>query len=68
MLEIEGDYIFDGEICMVDENNKEDFQGIIKQIRRKDHTIENPKFLVFDCLQLGTSIKRKPPISKKLEK
>jgi len=50
MLQIDGDYIFDGEICMVDENNKEDFQGIIKQIRRKGHTIENPKFLVFDCL------------------
>ena len=50
MLQIDGDYIFDGEICMVDENNKEDFQGIIKQIRRKNHTIENPKFLVFDCL------------------
>ena len=52
MLQIEGDYIFDGEICIVDENNKEDFQGIIKEIRRKGHTIENPKFLVFDCLTL----------------
>ena len=50
LLQIDGDFIFDGEICMVDENNKEDFQGIIKQIRRKNHTIENPKFLVFDCL------------------
>ena len=50
LLQIDGDFILDGEICMVDNNGKEDFQGIIKQIRRKNHTIENPKFLVFDCL------------------
>ena len=50
LLQIDGDFILDGEICMVDNNGKEDFQGIIKQIRRKGHTIENPKFLVFDSL------------------
>jgi DNA ligase-1 len=44
------DLILDGEICMVDENGKEDFQGIIKEIKRKDHTIKRPKFLVFDML------------------
>jgi DNA ligase-1 len=42
--------VLDGEICMVDENGNEDFQGIIKEIKRKDHTIQNPKFLVFDIL------------------
>jgi DNA ligase-1 len=42
--------VLDGEICMVDENGDEDFQGIIKEIKRKDHTIQNPKFLVFDIL------------------
>ena len=50
LLQIDGDFILDGEICMVDNNGKEDFQGIIKEIRRKGHTIENPKFLVFDSL------------------
>ena len=50
MLTIEGDYIFDGEICIMNESGDDDFQGIIKEIRRKGHTIENPKFLVFDCL------------------
>jgi len=35
---------------MVDENGDEDFQGIIKEIKRKDHTILTPKFLVFDIL------------------
>lgn len=42
--------VLDGEICMVDEFGNEDFQGIIKEIKRKDHTIQTPKFLVFDIL------------------
>jgi DNA ligase-1 len=49
---IPGNFILDGEVCMVDENGKEDFQGIMKQFRKKDHTIQNPKFLVFDCLTI----------------
>jgi DNA ligase-1 len=53
ILKIPGAFILDGEICIVDENDKEDFQGIMKEIRRKDHTIKNPKFLVFDYLSLG---------------
>jgi len=52
ILKIPGDFIFDGEICMVDENGNEDFQGIMKQIRKKDHTIKNPMFFVFDYLTL----------------
>jgi DNA ligase-1 len=44
------DQVFDGEICLVDANGNEDFQGIMKQIRRKDHTIANPKYLIFDIL------------------
>ena len=34
--------VFDGEICLVDENGDEDFQGVMKQLRRKDHQIEKP--------------------------
>ena len=49
---LKGDFVLDGEICMMDENGDEDFQGIMKQIKRKDHTIENPKYIVFDCLTL----------------
>ena len=49
---IGGDFILDGEICMVDKDGNEDFQGIMKQIRKKDHQIENPKFFVFDQLTL----------------
>jgi len=50
--DIPGDFILDGEICMVDKDGNEDFQGIMKQIRKKDHQIENPKFFVFDYLTL----------------
>ena len=50
--DIAGDFILDGEICMVDKDGNEDFQGIMKQIRKKDHQIDNPKFFVFDYLTL----------------
>ena len=52
ILKIPGNFILDGEICMVDKDGNEDFQGIMKQIRKKDHQIDNPKFFVFDYLTL----------------
>lgn len=48
-----GNVVFDGEICMVDENGNEDFQSIMKQIRKKDHTIQKPKYLIFDMVSLN---------------
>ena len=42
--------VFDGEICLVDNDGNEDFQGVMKQLRRKDHQIENPAFMIFDML------------------
>ena len=47
-----GDFVLDGEICIMDESGNEDFQGIMKEIKRKDHTIENPKYKIFDYLTL----------------
>jgi len=44
--------VFDGEICLMDEDGNEDFQGIMKQIKRKNHTITNPKYVMFDYLTL----------------
>ena len=44
--------VFDGEVCIVDENMNEDFAGIIKEIKRKDHTIETPYYYIFDMLDL----------------
>ena len=42
--------VFDGEICLMDEDGNEDFQGIMKEIKRKNHTIKNPKYVMFDYL------------------
>jgi DNA ligase 1 len=42
--------VFDGEICILDKDGNEDFQSVMKEIRRKDHQIENPSFMVFDML------------------
>jgi DNA ligase-1 len=44
--------VFDGEICLMDKDGNEDFQGIMKQIKRKDHTIQSPKYVMFDYLTL----------------
>ncbi len=44
--------VFDGEVCIVNDNGVEDFQGIMKEIKRKDHTIKNPKYKIFDYLTL----------------
>ena len=42
--------VFDGEICLIDKDGNEDFQGVMKQLRRKDHQIENPTFMIFDMI------------------
>jgi len=42
--------VFDGEVCLIDDNGDEDFQSIMKQLRRKDHQIEKPVFKMFDML------------------
>jgi len=43
-------YVFDGEICLLDEDGNEDFQGVMKELRRKDHQIKNPTFMIFDMI------------------
>jgi len=40
--------IYDGELCMVDDNGNEDFQNIMKEVGRKDHVIKNCDFKIFD--------------------
>jgi len=44
--------VFDGEMCIVNENGDEDFQTIMKEIGRKDHTIENGLFQIFDLVSI----------------
>jgi DNA ligase-1 len=42
--------VFDGELCLIDKNGNEDFQGIMKEIRKKDHTLQNPSYKIFDMI------------------
>lgn len=51
-IPLDYDFVLDGELCIVDEDGNEDFTSIVKEIRRKDHTIENPKYKIFDILTL----------------
>lgn len=44
------DFVFDGEVCLVDANGDEDFSSVMKEIRKKDHVIKSPRFKVFDIL------------------
>lgn len=42
--------VLDGELCLVDINGNEDFQGIMKEIRKKNHVVKNPSYKIFDIL------------------
>lgn len=44
-------YVVDGEICLM-KNGKENFSAILSEIKKKDHTIENPHFMIFDALKV----------------
>ena len=50
--------VLDGEVCILDLKGDEDFQGIIKEIKRKDHTIDFPRLIVFDILTLDNFISK----------
>lgn len=47
----EGTWVLDGEVCLVDENGDEHFDWIMKEISRKNHTIENPRYKLFDLIK-----------------
>ena len=45
--------VFDGELCIIDENGNEDFTSAVSQIKRKNQTISNPRYKIFDSLSLS---------------
>lgn len=53
------DFVLDGEICIVDSNGNENFTDVMKQIRKKDYTIENPRYKIFDILSLEDFLAKK---------
>jgi DNA ligase-1 len=44
--------VLDGEICVIDRYGNEDFQSVMKEIRKKDYNMENPHYKVFDIIPL----------------
>ncbi len=50
-LDLKG-VVFDGEICIVDEDGNEDFTAILKLYNKKDFTIPNPRYKMFDMIPL----------------
>lgn len=42
--------VYDGEMCIVDYKGNEDFQNVMKEIGRKDHTIQKGLFQIFDFI------------------
>ncbi len=50
------DFVLDGEICIVDSKGNENFTDVMKEIRKKDHTIEKPRYKIFDILTLDDFI------------
>lgn len=44
--------VYDGEMCIVNEDGDEDFQSVMKEISKKDHTIENGIYQVFDFIPI----------------
>lgn len=46
----QGEWVLDGELCKIDANGDEDFQSVMKEIRKKDYSIKECCYQVFDIL------------------
>ena len=44
--------VLDGECCLLNPDGTDNFQGMMKEIRRKDHTIQNAAYRCFDIIPL----------------
>lgn len=49
-LGLSGQWVLDGELCKIDKNGDEDFQSVMKEIRKKDYAITSCCYQVFDVL------------------
>jgi ATP-dependent DNA ligase len=45
------EYVLDGEVCLLDKDDKDNFAGIMQEITKKNHTIENPSYIIFDLIE-----------------
>lgn len=44
------DCVLDGELCVIDDSGKEDFKAAVSQIKRKNYTMENAHYKIFDFM------------------
>lgn len=44
--------VFDGEICIINENGSDNFNGLMTEIRDKNHTIQEPRYKIFDMISI----------------
>ena len=62
--------VFDGELCIIDNDGNENFKEIMKHFRKKEKDIDRPKFKVFDCIRYEDFIygESKETLSERLKK
>ena len=48
----DGPTVLDGELCLLDKNGNESYTDVMKQIKRKNHSIANPMYLTFDIMSV----------------
>lgn len=51
--------VLDGECCLLNPDGTDNFQGMMKEIRRKDHTIENAAYRCFDIIPINDFYSKK---------
>ena len=44
--------VLDGELCVIDDNDNENFILAVSEVRRKNEQMQRPHYKVFDCLTL----------------
>lgn len=62
--------VLDGEIVLINEDGSDDFHGIQKEFRKKNHTIKNARYRLFDMLTFEEFNSRKSTLklSERLER
>ena len=45
--------VIDGECCLLNPDGTDNFQGMMKEIRKKNHTVQNAAYRCFDILSLN---------------
>lgn len=63
------DCVLDGELCVIDDEGREDFKSAVSQIKRKNYDMEDAHYKVFDYLTYDefTGKKTSPVYSKRLD-